>query len=159
MKFIWIFFLFLHENTCCGYSLELPSWGILIQCIFFLFLHENICCSNSLRLPSKGKSNEYPQHMFSWANINIFLISHWKYLLWVLTVIAFLRQFNWVPITYTFTELQELWQITLQRCTVQVEQGLKYSIVPSSNFLRISNSVFLEQNFPLICPSKYTDTS
>ena len=34
---VWIFFLFLHENICCGYSLEAPRWGA---------------------------SNEYPQHVF-----------------------------------------------------------------------------------------------
>ena len=45
MKTLWILIrsasLFLHENICCGYSLEVPQWGT---------------------------SNEYPQHMFSWKN-------------------------------------------------------------------------------------------
>ena len=36
--------------------------------IFFLFLHENICCGYSLDAPCRGTSNEYPQHMFSWRN-------------------------------------------------------------------------------------------
>ena len=36
--------------------------------IFFLFLHENICCGYSLEVPQRGTSNEYPQHMFSWRN-------------------------------------------------------------------------------------------
>ena len=36
--------------------------------IFFLFLHENICCGYSLEAPRRGASNEYPQHMFSWRN-------------------------------------------------------------------------------------------
>ena len=36
--------------------------------IFFLFLHENICCGYSLEVPHAGTSNEYPQHMFSWRN-------------------------------------------------------------------------------------------
>ena len=31
--------------------------------IFFLFLHENICCGYSLEAPQRGASNEYPQHM------------------------------------------------------------------------------------------------
>ena len=31
-----------------------------------LFLHENICCGYSLEAPRQGASNEYPQHMFSW---------------------------------------------------------------------------------------------
>ena len=55
-----MFFLFLHENICCGYSLEVP--------MFFLFLHENICCGYSLEVPRRGTSNEYPQHIFSWRN-------------------------------------------------------------------------------------------
>ena len=36
--------------------------------IFFLLLHENICCGYSLEAPHRGASNEYPQHMFSWRN-------------------------------------------------------------------------------------------
>ena len=38
-----IFFLFLDENICCGYSLEAPRFS------YFL---------------TKTASNEYPQHMF-----------------------------------------------------------------------------------------------
>ena len=29
--------------------------------IFFLFLNENICCGYSLEAPQRGASNEYPQ--------------------------------------------------------------------------------------------------
>ena len=32
--------------------------------IIFLFLNENICCGYSLEVPWRGTSNEYPQHMF-----------------------------------------------------------------------------------------------
>ena len=32
--------------------------------IFFLFLHENVCCGYSLEAPRRGASNEYPQHVF-----------------------------------------------------------------------------------------------
>ena len=32
--------------------------------ISFLFLHENICCGYSLEAPRRGTSNVYPQHMF-----------------------------------------------------------------------------------------------
>ena len=42
-----IFFLFLHENICCGFSLEVP-------------LHENVCCGYSFEVPWRGTSNEYP---------------------------------------------------------------------------------------------------
>ena len=36
--------------------------------IFFLFLHENICCGYSLEAPQWGGSNECPQHIFLWRN-------------------------------------------------------------------------------------------
>ena len=36
--------------------------------IFFLLLHENICCGYSLEVPRQGTSNEYAQRMFSWRN-------------------------------------------------------------------------------------------
>ena len=39
--------------------------------IFFLFLNENICCGYSLEAPRRGASNEYPQHMFSRAQDGI----------------------------------------------------------------------------------------
>ena len=39
-----------------------------IYILFFLFRHENICCGYSLEVPQNGTSNEYPQHMFSCRN-------------------------------------------------------------------------------------------
>ena len=36
--------------------------------ISFLFLDENICCGYSLEVPRRGASNEYPQHMLSSRN-------------------------------------------------------------------------------------------
>ena len=35
---------------------------------FFLFLHENIYCWYSLEAPRRGASNEYSQYMFLWRN-------------------------------------------------------------------------------------------
>ena len=41
----------------------------------FLIIHENICCGYSLEAPRWDASSEYPQHMFSWRNKeNIYLI-------------------------------------------------------------------------------------
>ena len=37
-----------------------------IHTLFFLFLHENTYCGYSLEVPQQGASNEYPQHMFSY---------------------------------------------------------------------------------------------
>ena len=34
----------------------------------FLFLLENICCGYSLEVPRRGASNEYPQQMILWRN-------------------------------------------------------------------------------------------
>ena len=39
-----------------------------IHIILFLFLYENVCCGYSLEVPHRGTSNEYPQLMFSWRN-------------------------------------------------------------------------------------------
>ena len=39
---------------------------VIIVGSFFLFLHKNICCGYSLEAPRWGASNEYPQHMFLW---------------------------------------------------------------------------------------------
>ena len=39
-----------------------------INKIFFLFLHENIGCGYSLEVSRRDTSNEYPQHMFLWRN-------------------------------------------------------------------------------------------
>ena len=52
--------------TLPHYAIALDKRGIHI--IFFLFLHENICCGYSLEAPRRGASHEYPQHMFSWRN-------------------------------------------------------------------------------------------
>ena len=34
----------------------------------FLFLNKNICCGYSLEAPRRGASNEYPQNMFLLRN-------------------------------------------------------------------------------------------
>ena len=39
--------------------------------IFFLFLHENIYCGYSLEAPQRDASNEYQQCMFLWRNYKI----------------------------------------------------------------------------------------
>ena len=39
---------------------------VIIVGYFFLFLHKNICCGYSLGASCRGASNEYPQHMFLW---------------------------------------------------------------------------------------------
>ena len=49
---------------------ELQIKGV-IKVIFFLFLHENTYCGYSLEAPQWGASNEYPQHVFSWRNKKI----------------------------------------------------------------------------------------
>ena len=43
-------------------------FSYIIVFIFFLFLHGNICCGYSLEVPHRDTSNEYPQHMLPWRN-------------------------------------------------------------------------------------------
>ena len=48
----------------------------------FLFLQENVCCGYSLDIPRWGTSNEYPQHTFLWKNkknINLDTTIIWSY--------------------------------------------------------------------------------
>ena len=40
---------------------------MIILGLFFLFIHKNICCGYSLEAPRRGASNEYPQHVFLWG--------------------------------------------------------------------------------------------
>ena len=49
-----------------------------IHIMFLLFLHENICCGYSVEVPHRGTSNEYSQHMFSWRNKKKFSILRLK---------------------------------------------------------------------------------
>ena len=48
-------------------TIYLPNQDLLAE-NFFLFLEDNICCGYSLEVPHLGTSNEYPQHMFSLRN-------------------------------------------------------------------------------------------
>ena len=55
-----------------------------IHIIFFLFLDENICCGYLLEVPCQGASNEYSQYMFSSRNKkNISNFRLKKYLIWM----------------------------------------------------------------------------
>ena len=36
---------------------------MIIEMLFCLFLHKNTCCGCSLEVPHRGAPNEYPQHM------------------------------------------------------------------------------------------------
>ena len=56
------FFSLLHKNV-------IVLWVLVKSNLlrhFFLFLQDNICCGYSLEVPRQGTSNEYPQHMFLW---------------------------------------------------------------------------------------------
>ena len=50
------------------HSSRLSAFSIRSVLIFYLFLHKNICCGYSLEAPHRGAFNEYPQYMFSWRN-------------------------------------------------------------------------------------------
>ena len=108
-----LFFLFLHKNVCCGYSLQgyyfsyfctktyvvgthyrgiifLISaqkrmlWVLITGVLFFLFLHKNVCCGYSLQ-------GYYFSYLCTKTYVVgthyrgiIFLISAQKRMLWVL---------------------------------------------------------------------------
>ena len=47
----------------------IPADNMGYRLNIFLFLHENICCGYSLEVPQRGTSNEYPQHIcLLWRN-------------------------------------------------------------------------------------------
>ena len=37
---------------------------------FFLFIHENLCCGHSLEAPHQDTSNEHPQRRFLWRKLS-----------------------------------------------------------------------------------------
>ena len=45
---------------------------VIILGYFFLFLHKNICCGYSLEVLHQGASNEYPKHVFmaNWRKLS-----------------------------------------------------------------------------------------
>ena len=45
-------------------GLDKEEYLMIILGYFFLFLHKNICCRYSLEVPHQGASNENPQHVF-----------------------------------------------------------------------------------------------
>ena len=55
-------------HKCSYIALDKALFSTKKVSIFFLFLDENICCGYSLETPCQGASNEYPQHMFSSSN-------------------------------------------------------------------------------------------
>ena len=69
-----ILIMFVKWTVIIIQHLQSPRYGVPRK-LFFLFLHENVCCGYSLEVPRRGASNEYPQHMFSCRikkNINTF---------------------------------------------------------------------------------------
>ena len=58
-----------YVNTVSIHSNFQGHFGFTVLCrIFSLFLHENVCCGYSLEAPWQGASNDYPQHIFLWRN-------------------------------------------------------------------------------------------
>ena len=59
--------------THCPPLLYIKHFFNRIVFIIYLYLHENICCGYSLEAPRWGASNEYPQLMYFLRNKNIFI--------------------------------------------------------------------------------------
>ena len=71
--------------------------------LFFLFLHENICCGYSLEVPLWGTSNEYTQHVFSWKNKkNTYLICPLRPKIKKVCVSGYLTMPNFSQLTLNF---------------------------------------------------------
>ena len=60
--------------SCCDYSYSRLVFSFNKKIIFSYVSTKNIWCGYSLEAPHQGASNEYPQHMFSRNNKNIFPI-------------------------------------------------------------------------------------
>ena len=60
-----LFFFFYFQPKFIG-GIVKEDYLVMILGYFFLLLHKNICCGYSLEVPHRGTSNEYPQHMFLW---------------------------------------------------------------------------------------------
>ena len=64
-----------HQNTVLVFIWIHSNVFLTKTQFFFLFLHKNISCGYSLEVPHWGTSKEYPQHMFLWWNKkNIYLL-------------------------------------------------------------------------------------
>ena len=55
------------DKVCLSIGLDTRGYQVKI----FLFLHENICCGYSLEAPVWGTSKDYPQYTFSLRNKKI----------------------------------------------------------------------------------------
>ena len=109
-----------------------------IHIIFFLFLDENICCGYSLEAPRWGASNKYPQHMFSLRNkkdISIFRMKKVPYLLlWSLFhyLLMWLKTAGWVasstdPDRTSHSVVSDLGLYCLHRSVCPNTQGMVIS--------------------------------
>ena len=91
-----------------------------------IFLHENICCGYSLEAPQWGASNEYPQYVFCWEIrkqfIRIHLLSgamHYndtskRYFWWVPTTCfcgEIRKLFTWYSLLSRAVQLLVMWSI------------------------------------------------
>ena len=56
----------------------------------FLILHDNIRCGYSSEVPHRGAAGEYPQHMFSWRNKNIYHTFTRKYVHFAYVILTWL---------------------------------------------------------------------
>ena len=97
-----IYFLFLHENTCCGYSCF--YWVPLHM--FFWWTKKNISTIMKTYLYYFNPPKPHFYIVKNWGLQGvyiIFLISAQKHRLWVLIRTALLRQFYRVPTIYVLS--------------------------------------------------------
>ena len=125
-------FQFTCPGTSTLYFIDLYKKNIQIMryIYFFLFLEENICFGYSLEVPLWGISNEYPQHMFSSRNKKNFNFRASKFWLdkWILTIIhgQVVKSYNSTPLSYYFSMLSYWLQRVQLLKTVSLQDKSQY---------------------------------
>ena len=75
---LWRIFYMVMWDKRFSQGQSVPHIGKGGRKYFFLFLHKNICCGYSLEVPWQGTFNEYPQHMFLWRSKKTSTLFGWK---------------------------------------------------------------------------------
>ena len=88
-RLIWVSAVCLWYNNlfpCFGWNSHSSKWGAYLNRYFLIspqktiYMYVFVEMWYSLELPCRGNSNEYPQYMFLWRNMNNFKWQKWSYL-------------------------------------------------------------------------------
>ena len=107
---VLIFFLFLHENICCGYSLEAPHWGAsneYPQHIYFLGEIRKLLCG--------GYSSYLELRTVSWI-LSPGIVEMWKCCLGIYELLVFLGRNRWENNDWIGTYCRNHWCLLVIGC-------------------------------------------